>query len=120
VVRSLRFSPGAAGIAQTLDASIGHVNQRTLNFTATAGTTGGVPPCWRLGYQATIAIQTGIIMGVDHVWSASGFVENHIGRTCCMDGVHYLDEHCHSCVSTASGSAWSNGAIDTILNEPCE
>jgi len=109
----------ADGVTESLEASIGHVNQRTLSFSATAGAEGGVPPCWKLGYQAKIAIQTGIVMGMDHTWSASGIIDNHFGLTCCLENTVFTQPDCDSCMSTATGSAWMNGFIDTILNEPC-
>jgi hypothetical protein len=109
----------AEGVAESLEASIGHINQRTLNFSASAGAEGGVPPCRKLGYQARIAIQTGIVMGMNHTWSAGGIIDNHFGLTCCMENIVFTQPDCHSCMSTATGSAWMKGYIDTILNEAC-
>ncbi len=111
---------GRSTVTQTLEASIGHVSQRTFEFSAMAGAVNGVPPCWKLGYQARISIETGIVMGIDHSWSAGGIIDNHFGRTCCLEGIGFTQPACHDGTSFASGSAWSTGYVETIRNEPCE
>ena len=85
----------------------------------TTGAEGGVPPCWVLGYQAEISITLDRKMKMDHTWTASGIIDAHHGRTCCIEGVPFSLPDCDTGMSVATGSIWVEGNAELYINREC-